>query len=126
MADPVTKAVVVAAAGAVGVGVFPEILGVPVTVVIAAFAGAAGILSFLQAMPIARMAGTVFFCSAGGIFGARVLTDLAPVLKGAEPFAALILAAGLQIAVPLLIEHRTRLVEWAASWLPRRGGGGGP
>lgn len=112
-----TKAAAIGVAGVAGYGLAAELVGVPVSVVLAAFLGAAGILSFLPAMPVKRMIGTVIFCTSTAIYAGPVVVRKLDWLAGAETFAALALAALLQLALPWLIENRGRIFE---RWLPAK------
>lgn len=126
MPEPVSKsaAVVAATTALVGAGI-QDVMGVPVSailVVVAAFMGAAGILSFLPATPLPRMIGTVFFCAGAAIFGANVAAAQVAWLKDSVPLAALIIAAVLQLVIPWLIENRGELGRRVLALFSRGGG----
>lgn len=107
-------------------------MGLPLPDLMAAFAGAALILSFLAPQrddignPLnrRRQIGTIVFCTLGGMwagpFGAAWLgIDRGSFGALGVPFA---MAALGQILVPSIIANREPLIKWALSILPRRGG----
>lgn len=106
-----TKAAGVAGASVAGVSLSLDLLGVPVSVVLAALLGAGGILSFLPPMPLGRMVGTVVFCTSAAVYGGPLVVRYFSWLAGGELLAALGLAAILQLTLPWVIENRTRLIE---------------
>lgn len=106
-----TKAAAIAGASVAGVSLSLELVGVPASVVLAAFLGAAGILSFLPPMPRARMVGTVVFCTSTAIYGGPLLVRKIEWLAGGDLFAALGLAALLQLVLPWAVENRGRIIE---------------
>ena len=109
-------------------------LGVPLPVVLAAFAGAGLILSFLPRRAVdgdesslehhARTFGTIMLCMLLGAYGAALLPRVFASLSGGELFIAFALGALGQIFVPLAIERRLDVWMSITSWLPRRSGGG--
>lgn len=116
-----TKAAAIAGASVAGVSLSLEMVGVPVSVVLAAFLGAATILSFLPPMPLKRMVGTVIFCTSASIYGSPYVVKNFPSLAGADLLAALCVAAVLQLVLPWAVENRGRLIE---RFLPSRKEGG--
>lgn len=106
--------------------------GVPLPVVLAAFAGAGLILSFLPRRPAEagvsstehhlRTFGTVVLCMLLGAYGATWLPILFKSWQGGELFIAFALGVLGQIFVPLAIERRLEVWVAITSWLPRRSG----
>ncbi len=104
------------------------ILGmISLPVLLAAFAGAGLVLSFLPPQPISnrRLFGTIVFCALLAMLFAsmaiRIVAHYIPsvVGPGAEVFAAFLVAAGGQWAMPILVERRADLIGWI---LPSRKG----
>mgnify|MGYP006921294104 CR=1 FL=1 len=141
MMDPVGFKIAVAAASAVSGAaavatrdLSVAYLGVPLPVVLAAFAGAGLILSFLPRRVDAegssalehhlRTFGTIVLCMLLGSYGAALLPRLVDGLAGGELFIAFALGALGQIFVPLAIERRLEVWTSITSWLPRRSGSG--
>lgn len=100
-------------------------IGVPLPVLLAAFAGAALILSFLPARDggRARMLGTVILCALAGAYGAPSMAKSVAVFAGSDMLAAFVIAALTQIAVPMLIEKREDIWKWFIGFLPGRKSG---
>ena len=97
-----------AASGAVSIGFGDWIaaaIGAPFLMLLAAFAGAAGVLSFLPPRPLVRAIGTVATCTLIGAYCAPWASRAWPILNGGEKFIAIALAAALQILLPIVIEQ---------------------
>lgn len=101
-----------------------ELLGVPISVVLAAVAGAGFVLSWLPVMPIGRAIGTVFFAAFAAMYGAPQVVKAWPVLDGGILLIALGIAAALQVLMPVLIEKRANIVDWIMARIPGGKGGG--
>lgn len=122
-------ALVVSAAGSAGSLVTQswsmEWFGVPVSAVLAAFAGAGFVLAWLPTMPIPRLLGSVLFSAFAAIYGGPLLMKQWPVLEGAHLLTTLAIAAGLQILMPWLMANRSLLFERLLFYLPGKGGSAG-
>lgn len=127
-----TKAVLVTGASSVGAMVGTGLvldLGLPLPELIAAFAGAGLILSFLPAqrdeagelLGVKQKLGTILFCTLAATWGWPWLAQLADVKPGGW-FAAFAVGAGLQVALPMAISKRAQIAAWALSFIPKRGG----
>ena len=92
------------------------IFGVPVNVVLAAVAGAAGVLGFLPAMQIARALASVLLAMFAGIAGSGpamkwLVSSGYAEFGAAQMFVALAISALVQVFLPLLIARRDRLAD---------------
>jgi len=105
-----------------------EYLGVPLPVLLAAFAGAGLILSFLQPRETTRwrIASSVAFCTLLSAWSAHRLTDwiddYVVAFAAADILVAFATAAVLQIVIPIVIEDPKGAISALCSLLPRWGG----
>lgn len=118
-----TKAVGLAGASVAGLGLSLDFLGVPMSVVLGAFLGAGGILSFLPPMTTRRMVGTVLFCAGAAISAVPLAVKKVDWLGGYDMLAAVLISAALQLFLPWAIENRGKIFDWLISLLPARKGG---
>ena len=127
------SAALASAASATGAAMaLPLNIGLPLPELMAAFAGAALILSFLSPQKDSdsnllnrrRQVGTIVFCTLAGMWAGPFAAKWLSIEHGS--FAALgvtfALAALGQVTIPALIAKREAIADWAMSLLPRRGG----
>ena len=97
-------------------------------VLLAAFAGAGLMLSFLPPTSVGwlRALGTIVFCTLLGWLGApfavKWATSQAEAFSGAYLLAAFISAAICQALIPLFVDHRAQIVARLVSLIPGTGG----